>query len=533
MRAGGVDPVGHRGQRAFAVVGRLVAFDLRQRQRQLGLVQRHPAAFLAPHQRNRLAPVALPREHPVAQLVVDLLPADAALLQKRDHLLLRLRDGQPVQEPAVDQRARLGIGERRLHNVAAGDDLDDGQAEHFGKIIVALVVRGYGHNRARAVGDQHIVGDEDRNLLPRHGVDRRHAVQPHAGLVLGHLGALEVALARRLLAVGGDLVVVGQPAAPLLHQRMLGRDDHIGRAEDGVRAGGEHAQRVARGGGEIDLRAVGAADPVALGRLDALDVIDRVQIVHQTVGVGGDLQHPLAFGAVHDLAAAALADAADDLLVGKDDLAGGTPVDVHFLFIRQPRLEQTQENPLRPAVIRRVGGVDLTLPVEGQPQRLELLAEAAHVVLGHDGRMDLVGDGIVLGRQAERVPAHREQNVVALHPPLARDDVQRRIGPRMPAVQPRARGVRELDERIILLFRKILRRAEGARRLPALLPLLLRGRKIVLHRKHPVLPGALLRADVSLSACVFRKRQSIRPPTARPARPPRAFRACRTRARSA
>ncbi len=294
---------------------------------------------------------------------------------------------------------------------------------------------------------------------------------------------------------------------------MLGRDDHVGRAENRIRACGENAQRVARRGREIDLRAVGAADPVALGRLDALDVIDRIQIVDEAVGVFGDPEHPLALGAVHNLAAAAFTDAVDDLLVGQHHLAGGAPVDVHFLLIGQPRLEQPQEDPLRPAVVSRVGGVDLTIPVKGQPERLELLAEASHIVLRHHRRMDLIGDGVIFGRQTKRVPPHREEHIVALHPPLAGNDIQRRVGTRMPAVQPCARRVRELDERVIFFLRQIVRCVEDVRSLPALLPLFLGGRKIVLHPKHPILPGARL----SRRSSFLSQRKRVPPPAFLPA----------------
>ena len=71
-RTGCVDPVGHFRQGAFAVVGRLVAVHLREDDGQLLLGNRHPAALRAGDHRDRLAPVALTGEHPVAELVVDL-----------------------------------------------------------------------------------------------------------------------------------------------------------------------------------------------------------------------------------------------------------------------------------------------------------------------------------------------------------------------------------------------------------------------------------------------------------------------------
>ena len=76
-RAGGVDPVGHLGNGAFAVVRRLIALDLRQNQRQLIFRYGHPTALGAGDHRNGLTPVALTREDPVAQLVVDLLMSPA------------------------------------------------------------------------------------------------------------------------------------------------------------------------------------------------------------------------------------------------------------------------------------------------------------------------------------------------------------------------------------------------------------------------------------------------------------------------
>ena len=82
---------------------------------------------------------------------------------------------------------------------------------------------------------------------------------------------------------------------------------------------------------ECDLRAGGAADPVALLNLYALNVINIIQIVDKALGIFCNSQHPLAFFLADDFAAAALANAVDDLFVSKDALAGGAPVDGHGL----------------------------------------------------------------------------------------------------------------------------------------------------------------------------------------------------------
>ena len=78
--AGGGYPVRHLADGALAVAGGLVALHLRQQQRELVLRQGLPAACFTVHHGDGLAPVALPGEHPVPQLVVDLGLADALLL---------------------------------------------------------------------------------------------------------------------------------------------------------------------------------------------------------------------------------------------------------------------------------------------------------------------------------------------------------------------------------------------------------------------------------------------------------------------
>ena len=244
---------------------------------------------------------------------------------------------------------------------------------------------------------------------------------------------------------------------------------------------GEYAQRIARGGGEIDLRALGSADPVALLRLDALYVVDVVEVAEQALGVLGYLQHPLALGLADDLAAAAFADAADDLFVGEDALAGGAEVDRHLLLIREPALEKLQEYPLRPLEIVGVGGVDLSVPVEGKAERFELALETRDIVARDDLGVDLILDGVVLGREAEGVPAHRIKDVVTAQTLLARDDVERGVGARMPDVKSGAGGVRELHERVKLRLLAAGNGGEGLELVPFILPFFLYRFEIVSH----------------------------------------------------
>ena len=107
---GSLDPVLVTCQRGLAVRARLKVGDVRQSQRQAALRQGLPAALVAVHHGDGLAPVTLTAEHPVAQLVVDLIAALAVLFQPSDHLLFGIDHGQAVQEAGVDQRTGSHIG---------------------------------------------------------------------------------------------------------------------------------------------------------------------------------------------------------------------------------------------------------------------------------------------------------------------------------------------------------------------------------------------------------------------------------------
>ena len=485
LRAGGVDPVGHLAERTLAVVGGLIAVHLREHERELILRDRHPAALRAVDERDRLAPVTLAAEDPVAQLVVDLFLAEALLHDVFLHGGDGFFNGHAVEEAGVDHDGAVVLGDEGfLRHVAAGDDLDDRQAELRSKLPVALVVARNAHDDAGAVAHEDVVRDEHGQRLVRHGVHDLDALETDAGLFLVELAALKIGLVRSLFLIGGHGVPVGNVRLPLLEQRMLRRNDHVRRAEERIGTGGVDGDIVADIGLERDLRAGGAADPVALLGLDALDVIHIVQIVDQALGILRDGEHPLTLLLAHDLAAAALADTVDDLFVGEHALAARAPVDGHGGLIGQTVLIHLQEDPLRPLIVARIGRIDRTVPVKAVAEHFELLGEVGNVVFRHDSRVDMVLDGVVLGRQAEGVKADREQNVVALHPALAADDIHRRERARVADVQALAGGVRELDQAVKLRPRVAGDGCEGLFFLPARLPFFLDRLEIVLHSIH-------------------------------------------------
>jgi len=105
-RAGHVLP----GRMAVERIARPLEVDVvRQRDGQIARRHRHDAAGLAVDDRDRAAPVALARDAPVAQAVIDLALSDRLAiallaLEALRHLFLRLLDGHAVEERELIMR---------------------------------------------------------------------------------------------------------------------------------------------------------------------------------------------------------------------------------------------------------------------------------------------------------------------------------------------------------------------------------------------------------------------------------------------
>ena len=149
------------------------------------------------------------------------------------------------------------------------------------------------HNSAGAIAGKNIVGNKYGNFLAGNGVDSANAFQLHAGFVLGKLGALKVGFFRCLLLICANFVHIGKLVRPFPDDFMLRAYDHIGCAEKGVAAGGVNGKLVARRGAEIDLRTGGAAYPVDLRGLYALNVVHVRKVVNKALGILGNFEHPL------------------------------------------------------------------------------------------------------------------------------------------------------------------------------------------------------------------------------------------------
>ena len=113
---------------------------------------------------------------------------------------------------------------------------------------------------------------------------------------------------------------------------------------------------------------------------------------------------------------------------------------------------------------------------------MKLLGEVGDVLLGDDGGMDVVLDGVVLRGQAKGIKADGEQHVVTLHPLLAADDVHGGEGTGVAHMEALTGGIGELDEAVELLPGLVPGDGgEGLFLQPLLLPFLFNGCKIVLH----------------------------------------------------
>ena len=197
---------------------------------------------------------------------------------------------------------------------------------------------------------------------------------------------------------------------------------------------------------------VGAADPVApawcLHPHPASAPGCRVRS-EQLLGVGGDPQKPHRYLPAHHRRAGAPAAAVDDLLVCQHRPVDRIPVDRPGGPVGQALLPHAQEQQLLPAVVGRIAGRKLALPVDRESQLHDLGAHLVDVGCGPLGRVPPLADGGVLGRQPEGVPAHRLQDVAAVHAPVPGQCIADRVVAHVSHVQP-AGGVGQHRQAVVL-----------------------------------------------------------------------------------
>ena len=210
-----------------------------------------------------------------------------------------------------------------------------------------------------------------------------------------------------------------------------------------------------------------------------------VQRRQQLGRVVGDAQEPLRKLLLLDRRAGAPAAAVDHLLVGEHGAVHRVPVDPALAPLGEAGAQEVQEQPLLLAVIGRIAGGELARPVERQAHALQLGAHGGDVGAGPGGGMDAALARRVLGRQAERVPAHRVQHRVAPRPLVARHHVAERVVAHMPHVDLAAGVGKHLQHVVFRLAVASARRRtrEAAALVPHALPVRLGGGEIVARQR--------------------------------------------------
>ena len=341
---------------------------------------------------------------------------------------------------------------------------------------------GHAHHRAGAVLAEHEVGDPDRHRLAVNGLMAVRPVSKPSFSTSPVIRAVRSCAWKRLQPCARTPRRIAGRPRELLDERVLGREQDEVRAVDRVDARREDLDRVAvdrsRGSPALasgNLTRAPSDRPIQfrciVSTFSGHSVRRRSAAVEQLVGVVRDAEEPLLELARRDRRAAAPAAAVDDLLVGEHGLAARAPVDVRPLAVREAALEHLQEQPLVPVVVVGQAGGDLALPRVADAEALQLPLHVGDVLERPRLGVDVVLDRGVLGRQAERVPAERVQDVEAAHPLHAGDDVADHVVADVPDVRVPGR-VREHLEAVELRLRGSSV-TSNARAPPALLPLLL------------------------------------------------------------
>ena len=299
------------------------------------------------------------------------------------------------------------------------------------------------------------------------------------------------------------------------HHSVFRSDDHVGGTEQRIATGRVNAElavgrlAVSVGNREIHFGTVALANPVLLHVFDALRPVELVEALQQAVAIQRDAHEPLLeVTAFHFLGAALFVRAVvQDFFVRANNLAVLAPPHLSvgvvsealpilvladfflalgfhvgrnreffdgaalLLVFIEPGAVKALENPLRPLVILRVGGVDFLVPVVAEAKALDLAAEIVAVLLGRNGRVRTGLNGVLFGREAESVPTHRVQHVETAAALVAADDIGSGVTFGVAHMEARAARVREHVQAVILGLGLIGARLESLMFFPVGLPL--------------------------------------------------------------
>ena len=146
------------------------------------------------------------------------------------------------------------------------------------------------HDCAGTVAHQYIVGNPDGDFFSVDRIDCGQTIDLYTGLFFCQLGTLEVRLSCSLLLICFYFIQVFDLGCKLFNIRVLRGNYHISYTEQSIRTCRINTQLVFLAcDREIHLGTGRTADPVFLGNLDALDVIDVIQTFQQLIRILSDL----------------------------------------------------------------------------------------------------------------------------------------------------------------------------------------------------------------------------------------------------
>ena len=332
------------------------------------------------------------------------------------------------------------------------------------------------HDRAGAVIHQNVIRDPDRHLFAVVGIHRQ-VFGIHAML----FDLAKVAAFFRFFLLGDELLYFSSKLrvkrGKFRGNWMFGSKLDRRCSVDRIDARSEHGNDIAAGvvEPEINQRTFAAPDPVALhGAHFFRPAGETVQIAQQFLRVIRSAKEPLLqFALLNQRVFVAPAASADDLFVGQHSATFRAPVDLALFAISQPALVHLQKKPLVPSVIFRKAGSNFARPVVGEAQPLHLHLHVRDVTKRPFARRNFGGYRGVFRRQAERIPSHGMQDVVAVHPHVTGKRVANRVIAHVPHVQRARRIWQHLNYVILRLGRIGLGGVELSVLLPARRPLFL------------------------------------------------------------
>ena len=240
---------------------------------------------------------------------------------------------------------------------------------------------------------------------------------------------------------------------------MFRSQHHVGGSKEGIWASCKDRDslffRSVRS--EMDFRALGTADPVALHFLKRMTPINDIEIFDQTIGISCDSEHPLAHGFTNDGESADFAFAVHDFFIGQNRSQFGTPVDRRFRDVCQtlavtigalflfrfqlrriskccnwfsllslriePGIIDFQEDPLCPLEVMWISSVDLSFPVITESQRFDLSAEVIDVCFCGDAGMLTCFDRVLLSGETKSIPSHGVEDIITFGPMVTSQDI--------------------------------------------------------------------------------------------------------------